>query len=29
MDMIPDMIEIGVDAVQLDQPRLMGHETLA
>lgn len=29
MDMIPDMIEIGVDVVQLDQPRLMGHRRLA
>jgi uroporphyrinogen decarboxylase len=28
LDMIPDMIEIGVDVVQLDQPRLMGHEKL-
>jgi hypothetical protein len=28
VDMIPDMIEIGVDAVQLDQPRLMGHRRL-
>ena len=28
-DMIPDMIEIGVDLVQLDQPRLMGHRALA
>jgi uroporphyrinogen decarboxylase len=28
VDMIPDMIEIGVDAVQLDQPRLMGHQNL-
>ncbi len=27
-DMIPDMIEIGVDVVQLDQPRLMGHASL-
>jgi len=27
-DMIPDMIEIGVDLVQLDQPRLMGHGPL-
>lgn len=29
MNMIEDMIEIGVDAVQLDQPRLMGHKELA
>ena len=29
MDIISDMIEIGVDAVQLDQPRLMGHRRLA
>ncbi len=29
VDMIEDMIEIGVDAVQLDQPRLMGHRELA
>ena len=29
MDIIPDMIEIGVDVVQLDQPRLMGVERLA
>jgi hypothetical protein len=28
LDMIPDMIEIGVDAVQLDQPRLMGYKRL-
>ena len=28
MDMFPDMIEIGVDVVQLDQPRLMGHQKL-
>jgi hypothetical protein len=28
LDMIPDMIEIGVDVVQLDQPRLMGHQRL-
>ncbi|MBW1709445.1 MAG: hypothetical protein JRJ73_06105 [Deltaproteobacteria bacterium] len=28
LDMIPDMIEIGVDVVQLDQPRLMGHKKL-
>jgi hypothetical protein len=27
-DIIPDMIEIGVDALQLDQPRLMGVERL-
>lgn len=29
VDIIPDMIAIGVDAVQLDQPRLMGHQRLA
>jgi uroporphyrinogen decarboxylase len=28
VDMFPDMIDIGVDVVQLDQPRLMGHEKL-
>jgi hypothetical protein len=28
-EMIPEMIEIGVDVVQLDQPRLMGHQRLA
>ena len=28
MDMIPDMIDIGVDVVQLDQPRLMGYRRL-
>jgi len=28
VEMLPDMIEIGVDVVQLDQPRLMGHENL-
>jgi hypothetical protein len=28
-DMLEDMIEIGVDVVQLDQPRLMGHRRLA
>ena len=28
MDMLPDMVEIGVDVVQLDQPRLMGHANL-
>ncbi len=28
-DIIPDMIEIGVDVLQLDQPRLMGIERLA
>jgi len=28
MDMFPDMIELGVDVVQLDQPRLMGHKEL-
>jgi len=29
LDMIPDMIDMGVDVVQLDQPRLMGHDRLA
>jgi hypothetical protein len=29
MDMIPDMIELGVDVVQMDQPRLVGHRRLA
>jgi len=29
LDMMEDMIEIGVDVVQLDQPRLMGHGRLA
>jgi uroporphyrinogen decarboxylase len=29
MDMIPDMIEIGVDVIQLDQPRLMNNRKLA
>jgi len=29
MDIIPDMIEIGVDVVQIDQPRLLGVERLA
>jgi uroporphyrinogen decarboxylase len=28
-DIIPDLIEIGVDVLQLDQPRLMGVERLA
>jgi hypothetical protein len=28
-DMIPDMIEMGVDVLQLDQPRMMGHDFLA
>jgi hypothetical protein len=28
-DIIPDMIEIGVDVLQLDQPRLMGVDRLA
>ena len=27
-DMFPDMIEMGVDVVQFDQPRLMGHQKL-
>ena len=29
VDIIPDMIEIGVDVVQIDQPRLMGIKRLA
>jgi uroporphyrinogen decarboxylase len=29
MEMIPDMIEIGVDVIQLDQPRLMDNRKLA
>jgi len=29
VDIIPDMIAIGVDAVQLDQPQAMGHQRLA
>ena len=28
VDMIPDMIEMGVDVLQLDQPRMMGHDFL-
>ena len=28
-EIIPDLIEIGVDVLQLDQPRLMGSERLA
>jgi uroporphyrinogen decarboxylase len=28
-DMIPDMIEMGVDVLQLDQPQLMGHAFIA
>jgi hypothetical protein len=28
-EILPDMVEIGVDVVQLDQPRLMGHHSLA
>lgn len=28
VDMLPDMIDLGVDVVQLDQPRLMGHQNL-
>ncbi len=28
-DLIPRLIEIGVDVIQLDQPRLVGHRTLA
>jgi uroporphyrinogen decarboxylase len=29
LDMIPDMIEIGVDVIQLDQPRLMDNRKLS
>jgi hypothetical protein len=29
LDIIPDLIEIGVDVLQLDQPRLMGVDRLA
>jgi hypothetical protein len=29
LDMLPEMIDIGTDVVQLDQPRLMGHDVLA
>lgn len=29
LEMIPDMIDIGVDVVQLDQPRLTGYEAMA
>ena len=28
-ELIPTMIELGADVLQLDQPRLLGHETLA
>jgi hypothetical protein len=28
LDMLPDIVAIGTDVVQLDQPRLMGHEVL-
>ncbi len=28
VEMFPDLIEIGVDVLQLDQPKLMGHENL-
>jgi hypothetical protein len=28
-EMIPEMIELGVDVVQMDQPRLVGHRDLA
>jgi uroporphyrinogen decarboxylase len=28
-DLIPEMIDMGVDVVQLDQPRLIGHRRLA
>ena len=28
VDMMEDMIDIGVDVVQLDQPRLMGYDQL-
>jgi hypothetical protein len=29
LEMLPDMIELGVDVVQMDQPRLMGYRRLA
>lgn len=29
LEMIPDMVDIGVDVIQLDQPRLMGLDNLA
>lgn len=29
LELIPELIEIGVDVLQLDQPRLVGHELLA
>jgi hypothetical protein len=29
LEMIPEMIALGVDVVQMDQPRLMGHRRLA
>ncbi len=28
MDLIPEMIDLKVDVIQLDQPRLMGHQNL-
>jgi uroporphyrinogen decarboxylase len=28
LDLIPEMIDLGVDVVQIDQPRLMGHQVL-
>ncbi|UCG03457.1 MAG: hypothetical protein JSW11_05575 [Candidatus Heimdallarchaeota archaeon] len=28
MDLIPEMIDLGVDVIQIDQPRLMGHQEL-
>ena len=28
-DLIPELIDLGVDVLQLDQPRLVGHEVLA
>jgi uroporphyrinogen decarboxylase len=28
VDMFPDLIELGVDVLQLDQPRLIGHQKL-
>lgn len=28
LDLIPEMIDLGVDVVQIDQPRLMGHQKL-
>ena len=28
VDMFPDIVELGVDVIQFDQPRLMGHQRL-